>query len=220
MYKLNNHITVTTKSLLITAWLILCCVISFSGVASKQAKETSLFLVDSELRSALTTAANDASTFGDRYAAEVWLLDMSSRLEKRLKTTEKWSGLKLWKNPEQRIHFLRAVHEEATRADLAPELVLALIEVESNFDRWALSHVGARGLMQIMPFWLDEIGRPDDNLFDTQTNLRFGCTILKFYIDKEKGNKVKGLARYNGSTGKTWYSERVFKALRERWYRS
>lgn len=195
--------------------------INLSSLASSKEEEPStLFDVDPELRSALSAAANDASTFGDRYAAEVWLLDMSNRLEKRLKTTEKWSGLKLWQNPEQRIRFLRAVHEEATRAELAPELVLALIEVESNFDRWALSHVGARGLMQIMPFWLDEIGRPDDDLFDTQTNLRFGCTILKFYIDKEKGNKVKGLARYNGSRGKTWYPDRIFKALRERWYRS
>lgn len=175
---------------------------------------------DPELREALVAAVNDASTFEDRFAAEVWLLDMSNRLERRMTQTEKWSGLKLWQKHDQRMRFLSALHEEATRAKLAPELVLALIEVESNFDRWALSHVGARGLMQIMPFWLDEIGRPDDDLFDIRTNLRFGCTILRFYIDKEHGNLGKGLARYNGSTGKSWYSERVFSALRERWYRS
>lgn len=197
------------------ACLALFSVASLGSMASSVNSE-----IDPELRSALSAAVNNAKTFDDRYTAEVWLLDMSSRLEKRLKKTEQWSGIKLWQDPDQRVRFLRAVHEEATRAELPPELVLALIEVESNFDRWALSHAGARGLMQIMPFWLDEIGRPDDDLFDIHTNLRFGCTILKFYIDKEKGDKVKGLARYNGSTGKTWYSERVFKALRERWYRS
>lgn len=222
MQKLGQLNSLSLKPLLIVIGFVLCCfAINLSSSASSVEEEQStLFDIDPELRSALSAAANDASTFGDRYAAEVWLLDMSNRLEKRLKTTERWSGLKLWQDPEQRIRFLRAVHEEATRAELAPELVLALIEVESNFDRWALSHVGARGLMQIMPFWLDEIGRPDDDLFDTQTNLRFGCTILKFYIDKEKGNKVKGLARYNGSRGKTWYPDRIFEALRERWYRS
>ncbi|MBN4069125.1 lytic transglycosylase domain-containing protein [Beggiatoa alba] len=225
----NTHI----KALFILIWCAFCFGISFSSSAATIDADAGIDTaiadplapqeqahIDPELRSALSTAVNDASTFDDRYAAEVWLLDMSSRLQKRLKTTEKWSGLALWKDPQQRIRFLRAVHEEASRAELPPELVLALIEVESNFDPWAFSYAGARGIMQIMPFWLNEIGRPDDNLFDVQTNLRFGCTILKFYIDKEKGDKVKGLARYNGSTGKTWYSERVFKALRERWYRS
>ena len=216
MYLPEKKSSTTTRPLYYLVCLVLCCTISFASLATVEDPKE----VEPELRSALSTAVNDASTFHDRYAAEVWLLDMSNRLENRLKRTEKWSGLKLWKNPDQRIPFLRAVHEEASRAELAPELVLALIEVESNFDRWALSHVGARGLMQIMPFWLDEIGRPDDDLFDIQTNLRFGCTILKYYIDKEKGDKVKGLARYNGSRGKTWYAERVFKALRERWYRS
>jgi len=223
---LTKQLIIKTKPLHILALSLLCCCVTAHSSAADQNDNIASITpqeqlgVDPKLRAALSTAVNNAETFDDRYAAEVWLLDMSSRLEKRLKTTEKWSGLKLWKDPQQRIYFLRALHEEATRADLAPELVLALIEVESNFDRWALSHVGARGLMQIMPFWLNEIGRPNDELFDIQTNLRFGCTILKFYIDKEKGDKVRGLARYNGSTGKTWYSERVFKALRERWYRS
>jgi len=227
MYCAIKQANTRIKSLFILIWCVLCCGISFSSSALAIDADigtgtaiTAPLAIDPELRLALSTAVNDASTFDDRYAAEVWLLDMSNRLQKRLKTTEKWSGLALWKDPQQRIRFLRAVHEEASRAELSPELVLALIEVESNFDRWAFSYAGARGIMQIMPFWLNEIGRPDDNLFDVQTNLRFGCTILKFYIDKEKGDKVKGLARYNGSTGKTWYSERVFKALRERWYRS
>ena len=92
---------------------------------------------------------------------------------------------------------------EATRADLPPELILAVIETESNFDHYAISVAGAIGLMQIMPFWLEEIGRPDDNLLHIDTNLRYGCTILKFYLDKEKGDLRRALGRYNGSLGKT-----------------
>ncbi len=160
-----------------------------------------------ELRGILANAISDSSSFADRFDAEVWLLDMSARLKKKLP------------EPKSRLELLRLVHFEATRLKLAPELVLALIEVESNFNRWAISHAGAQGLMQIMPFWLDEIGRPDDNLFRPETNLRMGCTILRYYLDKEKGDLTRGLARYNGSLGKTWYSERVFKSLRKHWYR-
>jgi soluble lytic murein transglycosylase-like protein len=90
--------------------------------------------------------------------------------------------------------------------------------VESNFDRFAISSAGARGLMQVMPFWLDEIGRPDDDLFDIETNLRFGCTILRHYLDRERGDRVRALARYNGSLGQTWYPQRVFTALSQRWF--
>ena len=98
--------------------------------------------------------------------------------------------------------------------------MLAVIEVESAFDRFAISHAGALGLMQVMPFWLDEIGRPGDNLFEVQTNLRFGCTILKYYLDMEKGNLINALGRYNGSYGRMKYPNKVLKALNRRWYRS
>ena len=111
------------------------------------------------------------------------------------------------------------MHQEAKRANLEPELVLAVIDVESNFDRFAISVAGARGLMQVMPFWLDEIGRPDDNLFHVQTNLRMGCTILRYYLDREDGSLTRGLARYNGSVGKVWYPRRVLKKLNSKWYR-
>ena len=111
------------------------------------------------------------------------------------------------------------MHYEATRADLPPELVLAVIETESNFNRWAISVVGARGLMQIMPFWLKEIGREDDNLFTVSTNLRFGCTILRHYLDREKGNISRALGRYNGSLGKVKYPNKVLDKLRRNWYR-
>jgi soluble lytic murein transglycosylase-like protein len=121
-------------------------------------------------------------------------------------------------DPEERIEILRRVHQEASRSNLDPELVLAVIHVESNFDRFAISRAGAQGLMQIMPFWLDEIGRPGDNLFHIRTNLKLGCAILRYYLEKEKGHLSRALARYNGSVGQTWYPRRVFKALRTRWY--
>jgi len=120
---------------------------------------------------------------------------------------------------EDRLRLLKMIHYEATRADLPPELVLAVIQVESYFDRWAISGSGAQGLMQIMPFWLNEIGHPEDNLFHIQTNLRMGCTILKYYLDMERGDLTRALGRYNGSLGKFRYPNKVFEALRTRWYR-
>jgi soluble lytic murein transglycosylase-like protein len=162
---------------------------------------------DEDMRATLIEAVNSSDSFADRFDAEVWLVDMSSRMQSRVK------------DPQERLKILKQVHYEATRAKLAPELVLALINVESNFDHFAISSVGARGLMQIMPFWLDEIGRPDDNLFDINTNLRFGCTILNIYLKREKGDMRKALARYNGSVGKNWYPQRVYKALQTKWYR-
>ena len=116
------------------------------------------------------------------------------------------------------MELLRAVHREASKADLKPDLVLALIEIESRFDNYAISSAGAQGLMQVMPFWKKEIGRPDDNLTDINTNLSYGCRILQFYLQKEKGNWMHALARYNGSYGKYWYPERVMDAWRKRWF--
>jgi len=162
---------------------------------------------DSEMRQLLLESISASDSFSDRFEAEVWLSDMSNRLKRKIK------------DPEERFLILKTAHYEATRADLPPELVLALIDIESNFDRFAISYAGARGLMQVMPFWLDEIGRPGDDLFDIHTNLRFGCTILKLYLDRERGNRTKALARYNGSVGKVWYPQRVYKALGKRWYR-
>jgi soluble lytic murein transglycosylase-like protein len=162
---------------------------------------------DPELRRLLIEATSEAESFADRFAAEVWLVDMSSRLERQLP------------NPGERMELLTLVHQEAARVDLPPELVLAVIDVESNFDRFAISWAGARGLMQIMPFWLDEIGRSGDNLFHVSTNLRFGCTILRYYLDRENGNLAKALARYNGSVGRRVYSDKVLDRLRKKWYR-
>lgn len=162
---------------------------------------------DAELRQMLEAAIREADSFDDRFDAEVWLMDMSRRLQSRVP------------DDRERLRLLRAIHYEANRVGLAPELVLAVINVESNFDRFAISPVGARGLMQIMPFWLKEIPEAGDNLFDVRTNLRFGCTILKHYLDRERGDFNRALARYNGSLGKNWYPNRVFDTLRKRWYR-
>lgn len=162
---------------------------------------------DPILRELLREAAAEADSFDDRFHAEVWLVDMSQRLGNRID------------DPQERVRILKRVHYEARRVDLPPELVLAVIDVESNFDRFAVSRAGARGLMQVMPFWLDEIGRPDDNLFHIDTNLRLGCTILRYYYDMEDGDLQRALARYNGSLGKTWYSNRVLDKLRLTWRR-
>lgn len=162
---------------------------------------------DPKLRQLLQEAVKADYGFDDRFDAEVWLLDMSNRLEATIE------------DAETRIDILKQVHYEAGRVNIAPELVLAVIEVESAFDEFAISVAGARGLMQVMPFWLEEIGISDKNLFKIRTNLRMGCTILRYYLDMEKGNLTRALARYNGSLGKYIYPNKVLKALNTRWFR-
>lgn len=159
-----------------------------------------------ELRAKLREAVNASNSFDDRFDAEVWLVDMSGR-------TKRWLD-----NHERRLRILRLVHREASRRGLSPELVLAVIKVESSFDRFAISSAGAQGLMQVMPFWKNEIGRPNDNLTEVETNLVYGTTILSHYLNKEDGDMAHALARYNGSADKTWYPERVFNAF-ERYFR-
>jgi len=162
--------------------------------------------LDPELREALRVAAGAADSFDDRFDAEVWLADMSRRLERQVT------------DPEERMRILSRVHYEASIAGLEPELVLAVIEVESNFDTYAVSVAGALGLMQVMPFWRNEIGRPGDNLIHLETNLRYGCTILKFYLDKENGDLRRALGRYNGSLGRRKYPNKVIEKLSGKWY--
>ncbi|WLD57301.1 lytic transglycosylase domain-containing protein [Salinispirillum sp. LH 10-3-1] len=183
----------------LSQWLVLC-MISFVAASASANQD-----IDQSLVASLSHAVAAESGFTDRFDAQVWLVDMSGRLERRMP------------DEEERLEFLRLVHRESTRAGLNPELVLALIQVESNFDRFALSWAGARGYMQVMPFWTNEIGRPDDNLFDMETNLRYGTTILAHYLERERGNLTPALARYNGSYGQTWYPERVFNAWQSRW---
>ncbi len=184
-----------TRLLLVASMLVL------TGANPAQAS------TDPELRRLLKQAIESGSSFDDRFEAEVWLLDMSRRLEKFVD------------DPGTRIEMLKQVHYEASRVGLEPELVLALIEVESRFDEYAISVSGARGLMQVMPFWLDEIGISDNNLFKIRTNLRMGCTILRYYVDMEPNNLGRALARYNGSLGKTVYPNKVINALHKHWFK-
>ncbi len=162
--------------------------------------------VDQELKQALANAVADADSFGDEFDAQVWLVDMSARLKRYVK------------KPEERLELLRMVHQEATRAQLSPELVISVIHVESAFNPYAVSYVGAQGLMQVMPFWKKELGRKGDNLINASTNLRYGCTILKHYLDREKGDWIRALARYNGSLGRTKYPEKVMNFWQKYWF--
>ena len=162
---------------------------------------------DPVLRNLLKEAVESDYGFEDRFDAQVWLLDMSKRLEPFVK------------DPKTRIDMLKQVHYEARRVQIEPELVLALIEVESGFDEFAISVAGARGLMQVMPFWLNEIGLSDKNLFKIRTNLRMGCTILRYYMDMEPQDLGRALARYNGSLGTTVYANKVIRALHRNWFK-
>ncbi len=161
--------------------------------------------IDDELRTELKKAVSAADSFEDRFDAEVWLVAMTHKLKRYIK------------DPKERLSILRKVHKEATRVNLEPELVLAVIQIESAFNPYAVSYVGAQGMMQVMPFWKKEIGRVDDNLINLDTNLRYGTTILRHYIDREKGNIANGLARYNGSYGTHKYSRKVMNAWFNRW---
>ena len=111
-----------------------------------------------------------------------------------------------------RNEFLATVHYEATRAGLDPQLVLGVIHHESNFRKYAISVASARGYMQVMPFWVKLIGTPDQNLFQLRTNLRYGCTILRHYLDVENGDVYRALGRYNGSLGRPEYPTAVMAA--------
>ncbi|MER0204959.1 MAG: lytic transglycosylase domain-containing protein [Nitrosomonas sp.] len=134
-----------------------------------------------------------------------WLINMSRRMEKYI--------------PDliEREEFLRTVYYEAIRAGLDPQLVLSIIQVESGFKKYAVSHAGARGYMQVMPFWTGVIGHQDHNLFHLRVNLRYGCTILRHYLNKEKGNYFRALGRYNGSLGEAAYPQLVFNKWQTVW---
>ena len=134
-----------------------------------------------------------------------WLISMSRRLEKFIP------------DPIEREEFLRTVFYEATRAGLDPQLVLSVIQVESGFKKYAISHAGARGYMQVMPFWIEAIGHRDHNLFHLRVNLRYGCTILRHYLNKEKGDYFRALGRYNGSFGEITYPQLVFNKWQTTW---
>jgi soluble lytic murein transglycosylase-like protein len=157
------------------------------------------------LQKAVADQAAEGNSFESPEQARAWILAMSRRLQKKLP------------DAVARAEFLRTVHYEATRAGLDPQLVLAVIQVESNFRKYAVSTAGARGYMQVMPFWVELIGTREHNLFHLRTNLRYGCLILRHYLDIERGNLTRALARYNGSLGKLWYPSLVQTAWK-RWH--
>jgi soluble lytic murein transglycosylase-like protein len=173
--------------------------------AGQQREEPLSASVRSLLQRSVADSATDRSGFQDRERERDWLDAMAPRLAARLP------------DPRQREELLRTVHYEATRAGLEPELVLSVIQVESAFRKYAVSTVGARGFMQVMPFWLRDIGTTSQDLFHLRTNLRFGCTILRYYVDQERGDLYRALGRYNGSLGQPEYPGLVLKAWRRDW---
>jgi soluble lytic murein transglycosylase-like protein len=168
--------------------------------------------LSASVRSSLNKSVADHSVpflaFSTEAEARLWLTAMSKRLASRII------------DRLEREEFLVTVHYEAKRAGLDPQLVLGLIQVESNFRKYAVSSAGARGFMQVMPFWIQQIGRRDDNLFNLRTNLRYGCVILRYYLDMENGDLYRALGRYNGSLGKPQYPTQVVRAWQRDWHYS
>ena len=186
----------TRPLLLVVALWSLAASVSFADMADSE---------HAALRVFLKQTISESNSFADRFDAEVWLVDMSTRLSRFIK------------DPAKRISLLRDIHAASARSKLPPELVLAVIEVESHFGRFAISPAGAQGMMQIMPFWKNEIGRPEDNLTDNRTNFNYGCRILQFYLDREQGKLHRALAAYNGSSGSRRYSNKVLTAWNKHW---
>ncbi|MCD2513020.1 lytic transglycosylase domain-containing protein [Comamonas endophytica] len=186
------------------AWLLLPGAPAHAG---GQLEEPLADSVRTALRAAVLSAGPPELMFASteaRLSYLRWLAAMSDRLYRR--------------KPDDAVRreFLQTVWYEARRAGLDVSLVLGLIEVESAFRKFAISSVGARGYMQIMPFWMRVIGDGDPgNLFHMQTNLRFGCVILRHYLDRERGDMFLALGRYNGSRGRSPYPDAVFAAQRK-----
>ncbi len=192
-----------TLSLLLSLTAGIC--LSGTVQAGAQHEEALSASVRAVLHRSVADQAAPKLAFPNRYEADKWLNEMSRRLQSRMP------------NRTARLEFLSTVHYEATRAGLDPHLVLALIEVESGFRKYAVSKAGARGYMQVMPFWTRSIGAPEHNLFHLRMNLRYGCTILRYYLDIEKGDTHRALARYNGSLGKPKYPQRVHAVWKKKW---
>ena len=185
------------------AALVMCG--ASAAFAGAQKYEPLSASVQAALHKAVSDARPEVSSVRNSLEAADWLSEMSHRLAKRIP------------NREYRIDLLRSIHYEATRAGLDPQLVLGLMQVESGFRKYAVSSANARGYMQVMPFWVKIIGRPEDSLFDLRTNLRYGCTILRHYLDIEKGDLFRALGRYNGSLGKPEYPNIVRAAWQNQW---
>lgn len=185
----------------------LCLILLYSSsvFASTQREETLSANVASAMSSSVTDYKEPYLVFQSPAEGQRWLSAMSARLAKRI--PDIWA----------RERLLTQIQYEASRAGLDPQMVLGVIQVESNFRPYAISSAGAKGLMQVMPFWVNSIGTTEHNLFDVKTNLRYGCTILRHYLDRENGNLFLALGRYNGSRGKAIYPDAVMQAWRNNW---
>ncbi len=193
------------KKLRISLLMLLGALVPHVSYAGSQIEEPLSNSVKALMQRSVSDRAAPTLTFATKEEGQAWLNEMSQRLQKRM--------------PDQqyREDFLRTVHYEASRAGLDPQMVLGLIQVESGFKKYAVSSVGARGFMQVMPFWVRSIGANDHNLFLLRTNLRYGCTILRHYVDIERGDLYRALGRYNGSLGKPDYPNLILGAWRKNW---
>ena len=188
------------------AVLLMCTLAVGEGIAGEQQYEPLSASVRAALHRSVADRASPRLTFASQAEGAAWLAEMSKRLAKQI--------------PDDitRQDFLVTVQYEATRAGLDPQLVLGVIQVESNFRKYAVSKAGARGYMQVMPFWTKLIGNGEQNLFNLRTNLRYGCTILRHYLDIEHGDLFRALGRYNGSLGQAEYPNMVRGAWERQWF--
>lgn len=180
-----------------TILLLMLCPLSVAALADRQQ--------DPELGKLLQQALVADGCFEDKFDQQVWLAAMEPQLRR------------IVSDRSERMEILYHVHCESKRLNLPPGLVMSVIDVESRFDRWAVSHAGAVGLMQIMPFWPRELGMSNEQLVRIPQNIRMGCTILRFYLDRERGDYARALARYNGSLGRRTYPDLVLTRLANRW---
>jgi soluble lytic murein transglycosylase-like protein len=181
------------------------CAGAGSAWAGAQQYEPLAASAQAALHAAIADRASPEPKFTSMEEKISWMAEMSRRLEKRIP------------DKQARLDFLKSVYYEAQRAGLDPQLVLGLIQVESGFKKYATSSAGARGYMQVMPFWVKLIGNDNQDLFHLRTNLRFGCTILRHYLDVEKGDLYRALGRYNGSLGAPDYPNMVRAAWEGQW---
>jgi soluble lytic murein transglycosylase-like protein len=196
---MRNRRRATSLAAALGAALLLASGAVFAGAQQYE-------LLSASVRATLASAVNDrASVDWKDLDTRAWVRAMTRRV------------IKHFPDEDAARQFLALVRYEAMRAGLDPHLVLAVIDVESHFRKYAVSRAGARGLMQVMPFWAEQLGGKADNLFHERTNLRYGCVILRHYLDRERGNMSNALARYNGSLGQPQYPQKVLRAWKERW---
>jgi len=195
------------RLLIAMRWLLACaCLTSQMVLAGAQRYEPLAASVQASLSSAVADRASPRLVFTTPEEGQAWLAEMSLRMTRYIP------------DQQSRLDFLTTVQYESKRAGLDPQLVLGVIDTESKFRKHAVSRAGARGYMQVMPFWTGLIGTTEQNLFNLRTNLRYGCVILRHYLDLERGDMQRALARYNGSLGKkSTYADNVLHAYRARW---